>query len=81
MTEAELCEAAHDAVSGLIQQIDPGSMVTRFLVVAEIINADGDRAVWMAAAPGQNAWDSLGLIDYARAREYAGIAREETDGD
>jgi hypothetical protein len=64
-------QAAHAAVSDLVQQIDPGSMVTRFILIAEVIGADNDRAVWSFVAPGAKKWDTLGLLDFGRLREYA----------
>lgn len=67
-------EAQHltnDALSDLIQQIDPNAMLTRWVVLAEIVDAEGERGLWTLSAPDQRAWDTLGLLDYARALEHA----------
>lgn len=63
-------ETAQAAVAELVQQIDPGCMVTRFIVLAEIIDADSDRAVWSFVAPDATKWDTLGLLEFARMREW-----------
>lgn len=51
---AELCTA-----------LAPGSFVTRFVVVAEVIGEDGDRAVIVDADPGATEWDMQGLLRWA----------------
>ena len=63
--------AAQAAIGNLIQQIDPNAMVTKFVALVEIVDTEGERAVWSLASPDQKTWDSLGLIEYARALEYA----------
>lgn len=64
--------AAQAAVADLVQQLDPGAMVTRFVVLAEVMDADSDRALWAFTAPGATKWDTLGLLDFARWREWTG---------
>jgi hypothetical protein len=63
-------QAAHAAVSDLVQQIDPGAMVTRFVLLAEVIDAENDRALWSFVAPRATKWDTLGLLEFARVLEY-----------
>jgi hypothetical protein len=62
--------AALTAVSDLVQQLDPGAMVTRFVVLAEVIDADNDRALWSFTAPDATKWDSMGLLQFALRREW-----------
>jgi hypothetical protein len=69
-------QAGYAAVSDLIQQLDPGAMVTRYILLAEVIDADSERAVWAFTAPDATKWDSLGLLEFGRLREYA-----DPDGD
>ena len=54
-------------VADLIHQLDPGSMVTKFIVIAEVIDTDGDQAVWVDTSDGSSTWDILGLLAYAKA--------------
>lgn len=69
-------EAALQAVGDLVGQLYPGAMVQRFVVIAEIIDADAERAVWCTTAPDQRAWDTLGLLDFARLIEHAAYRAE-----
>lgn len=59
-----------DALSRVLR--DGGYMVTKWAVLAEVIDAeDGERGVWMVAPETQVAWDTLGLLEYARQCEAA----------
>lgn len=42
------------------------AMVTKFVLVAELIDGDGLRAIWSSASPGITSWDEAGLITYAQ---------------
>jgi len=68
-------EAAHQAVSNLVAQIDPGAMVNRFVLLCEVMDSQGERAVWTLAPKDAQAWDTLGLLDFARSLEYAATPR------
>lgn len=61
-------EAALDAVARLVAEVQPGSMVQRFVLLVEVIDED-DR--WLSAfvAPGQKAWDTMGLLEYGLTYE------------
>ena len=63
-------QAAQTAVADLVQQIDPGAMVTRFVLLVEVIDADSDRAMAYFTAPGAMKWDTLGLLEFGRMREW-----------
>ena len=67
-------EMAQDMLADLIQKLDPGAMLTRFVGIVEVVDADGDRCVWTLVTPGATAWDSLGLMEYGKAIEYAALA-------
>lgn len=71
----DLNAVALQAVADLVAQVEPDAMVTRFVLLAEIVG--GDRAVWAFVAPDQRAWDTLGLLDYGRAIEHAAIATDD----
>lgn len=61
-------DRALDAVASLIQELQPGSMVQRFVLIVETIADDGR---WLSTftAPDQKRWDSLGMLSYATAIE------------
>lgn len=63
-------DAADEAMRAL------GWMPTRTFVVAEIIDADGEREVVLTGSRDVRAQDGLGLLGYAMAREQASVFRE-----
>ena len=48
----------------------------RFVVLAEVIDPEGQRAVWQVAADGMMRWDTLGMLEHARATEHAAIHQD-----
>ncbi len=65
MTDADLPDldeqldpAVHTAFS------DRGEILTRWVLVAEAINADGQRAVYVSSAPDAQVVDALGLLGF-----------------
>ncbi len=73
LTRDEEANVWQEAVAGAVQQLDDGAMVTRFVVLAEVVGGDSDRALWIGAAPDQRAWDTYGLLRFALAQEDAGM--------
>lgn len=69
-------ETALDAVASLIATVDPGAMVQRFLLLAEVVDADGERVMWAFEPPDAKPWDALGLIEWARQIEQAAAVTE-----
>lgn len=51
-----------------------GEIPTRVVVVAEVIGADGARSLWVSYDDGSPAWEVLGLLEFAAARERARAA-------
>lgn len=76
----ELDELALTHVSNLIAEAQPGSMVTKFVLLVE--TADGEDR-WMASytSPGMKAWESIGILEYAMMTESNFDTRldDETD--
>ena len=72
-SSSELMESALDAVSSFVHTLPEckGDMVQRFVLIIETIDQD-DR--WLSAftAPGQKAWDTLGLLEYGLTMERNG---------
>lgn len=69
-------------LGGRVQQLmqAEGLMVNRWFAAIEVINADGERWVFTATHPDSMRWDSLGLIEYAKAMELAAQVREDGAG-
>ncbi|MGH3099304.1 MAG: hypothetical protein ACRDMV_25265 [Streptosporangiales bacterium] len=81
MNQDEVGRCAQDAISGLIADLTPGAFVTRFVAQVEVVDPDGERGMWMLATPGLHAWDTLGMLEHARAIEWASIAQRDADGE
>ncbi len=67
---SEEMEGLQRAVSDAFAHV--GHMATRYVLVAEVLMEDGERAVWGVAPDGQQSWDTLGLLEWALQREQAG---------
>jgi len=56
-------------IAEIIEGLDPGALVTRFVVIAEVIDAEGERAIWTDTSDGSTRWDTYGLLTYALEEE------------
>jgi hypothetical protein len=69
---------SHAIIAQLIEGLDPGALVTQFVVIAEVIGTEGERAMWIDTHDGATRWDTYGLLEYAMNQERAGqYARED----
>jgi hypothetical protein len=66
----------HEAIAGVLAK-HGRMMLNRALVLAETIEEDGDRAMWIGATPGTKSWDTYGLLRAGLAVEDAATARGE----
>lgn len=48
-----------------------GEFVNKFIVIAEVIDTDGDRALWASSNDGATSWDIMGLLQWGLTREMA----------
>lgn len=78
----DLDERALDAVASLVHSIDgcEGDMVQRFVLIVETVD-ENDRWTSAFTAPGQKAWDTLGLLEYGSMLERSAhiVSREGED--
>ena len=81
-SSGETNEKALNAVADFIQQVQPGGMVQKFVLLVETIDNE-DR--WLSAftAPGQKRWDSMGMLQYGMTLEQNTVLEAEPydDGD
>jgi hypothetical protein len=70
----EVRERMANAISTVLGQA--GAMVTRWVVLADVIEPDGERALWTLAPTDAKAWDTLGMLDYARAIKHGDVTAE-----
>lgn len=52
------------AIRDGIQACEPGTMVTKWVFGAEVIDPEGQRCCWTVAAPENKKWDTIGLIAF-----------------
>ena len=64
-----------DLIAKFIDGMDPGAMVNKFIIVAEGIDNDGDRASYTATQGGATSWDVMGLLLYGLVREIAALVK------
>jgi len=57
--------------------IDEGYAAQSVIVLAEVITPDMENEVLVATSDGLRAWQSLGLLEYAKTVENGGIMRED----
>lgn len=78
MTDAELPDidaAADHAVGALFA--DRGEMAHRWVLVADVTLASGERSQYVLASPGSQLVDSIGLLGYADAIQRSAAGRED----
>lgn len=73
----DLAARVANAIAGEL----PGEMVTRWVLAAETIGADGDRALWLLAPDDAKSWDTLGLAEYALAVERGRVTADAITDD
>lgn len=61
----KLAEALGDAV------------LLKYVAAVEVIDSDGERALWLLASPDCKAWDSVGMLQYALHTEMAATMGED----
>lgn len=73
-TEQEL----HEAISEVLTR--HGLMVNRWVLVTEVMDREGERALEAFTSPDLRAWDSLGLLHFILERERGAIHAAEAGG-
>lgn len=66
--EVDIRDRVHGA---LCDALAGKAMVTKWVALVEVIEADGDRAVWSLAADGMKPWEALGLLKFGEQIEAA----------
>lgn len=74
---AKLKADMHAAVQQVIAEAEGApTYLMRFVVLAEIVDSEGERALVQVAADGMMSWDTLGLLEHARSVECAAMRAE-----
>lgn len=77
---ARIEAAINDAIEAVVREHEHG-FVVKWVGVVETFNDEGTRGVWTMTSPAATAWDTLGLLGYASARETAAIATADEEED
>lgn len=67
---------ASDLVSQLVETLTPGCFVTKFVLVAEVIDTEGDRSIWSENNDDATRWDIAGLLTELLGMQAAEQAAE-----
>jgi hypothetical protein len=70
-----------DLAAKIIEAIDPGAILTKYLFIAEGFNSNGDRAFYTVMNDGAMIWDTIGLLTYAQAYEEARLQKKVMDNE
>lgn len=65
-----------EAVAAVVNESE-AAVITRWIVLAEGVDVNGERAVWAYSAEDSKSWDSLGLLQYGIQREQAALTANE----
>lgn len=74
---AQIQGELHTAISDVLTK--HGLYLNRWLLVTEVVEADGDRSLNSFASPDLRAWDSLGMLEFALAQERGALFAEAAD--
>lgn len=66
-------EHIRDSVGNALAQAVAGEseMVTKWVALVEVLDADGERSAYVMAPDGAKPWDTLGLLTFAIQVEQA----------
>lgn len=60
-------DSAEDHVAQILEEMNPGCMMTKFILIAEGIDTDGERGVYTVQNDGAMLWDNIGMLEFALA--------------
>jgi hypothetical protein len=75
LTPEEIRDRVGDSFSQALS--GEGEMVTRWVALVEVLDTDGQRAVYSLASSDAKAWDTLGLLTYGVQLEQAAAVRDD----
>lgn len=64
----------------IVDPDDPTMLVPRFIVVAEVIDRDGDEQVRLMQSPGLTPWVATGMLSWA-TRAFHSTMLHDTESD
>lgn len=77
MADRDIATQLGSAVASVLGE--QGQMATRWVVLVEVIDAEGERGLWLESPDDMRAWDVLGLLGYAKALEEAKVRWDNSE--
>lgn len=75
----DICVKAAEHVGEIVSMLQPGSMMTKFYLVATIIHEDGETGLWTQSSHALAPWDTLGLLEFAMQVEKIKMLKREVE--
>lgn len=72
-------DANHEHVSKIIDDLEPGTMVVKYFLVAEGMDVEGRRSLYTVSNPDATLWDSTMLLYFALKDEEAKIFKRRME--
>jgi len=73
----EAAEKLGAAISRVVASGDPPDIVLKWVALVEVIDGEtAERGIWALTPEGATAWDTLGLLEWAKSLELASIVRD-----
>lgn len=69
----------HAALSEMFRTHYEGSFLTKFVVLAEVIDPDGNQSMWESHAEGMGAWELLGFLEFAKHNVQSALNRMDDE--
>lgn len=55
-----------DALANVFREKFDGTYVTKFVMLVEVMDKNGEQSMWQANTPGMGAWDQLGFLEFGK---------------
>jgi hypothetical protein len=75
--EPTMDDLVTDALSTMFREKKDGTLLNRFVVVAEVIDPEGQESLWLASNSGMAPWSMVGFLEYGKSIASAGITRAD----
>lgn len=80
MNDDKIQQVVGNAISDALNNVEV-AVVTKWVLLAESVNGDGERGLWLVAPEDAKAWDTIGMLTYALHLEQARTIQRESDDD
>jgi hypothetical protein len=75
-----MADSKERLIQKLIDSMEEEAIVTKFVILAEGLDPEGEPAIYIDASNGISRWDAIGLLDYGLTRARAQLIKNQIDG-